>query len=232
MTRPARWQRKLIAIGSNAVLLTLAAASTTFAQDTAVAGINAALTPVLTAAVGVERAIEILWNYIEWFLVAVRKWDGEALKRTDYVQFKSGTSLLVGIILGIAVANFASMRLLLSAGIGNITPSWDVLITGILIGTGAKPAHDILGILTQFKNFLGNTAIMRREEAGRALAEGVLRLAQSEAQSMVDVPGVGPARLAAPRSRGLGYGDDEDVNEDERSQIERYTEILHKAVLK
>ena len=171
---------------------------------------------MLTAAVGVERAIEIVWNYIEWFLVSVRKWDGEGLKRTDYVQFKSGTSLLVGIILGIAVANFASMRLLLSAGISNITPAWDVLITGILIGTGAKPAHDILGILTQFKNFLGNTAIMRREEAGRALAEGVLRLAQSEAQSMVDVPGVGPARLAAPGSRGAGYGEDEEINEDER----------------
>lgn len=225
-----RWQKKVSASLFAGSALGLLSATSALAQDGTETGINAALTPVLTAAIGVERAIEIVWNYVEWFLVSVRKWDGEMLKRTDYTQFKSGTSLLLGIVLGVVVANFAGLRLLFNAGVNNVAPSWDVLITGILIGTGAKPAHDVLGILTQFKNFLGNTAIMRREEAGRALAEGVLRLAQSEAQGMVDVPGVGPARLAAPGSRGID--DEGELNDAERSQIERYADILHKAVMK
>ena len=225
-----RWQNKIKASLIAASYLGLVAATTAFAQDGTTTGINAALTPVLTTAVGVERAIEIIWNYVEWFLVGVRKWDGEMLKRTEYTQFKSGTSLLVGIVLGIVVANFAGLRLLLNAGIDNVAPSWDVLITGILVGTGAKPAHDVLGILTQFKNFLGNTAIMRREEAGKALAEGVLRLAQSEAQGMVDVPGIGPSRLAAPGSRGMD--EEGELSGSERSQIERYADILHKSVMR
>lgn len=225
------WLHKFRASFVVASLLSLVSAASVFAQDGTTPGINAALTPVLTAAIGVERAIEILWNYVEWFLVGIRKWDGESLKRMEYLQFKSGTSLLIGVILGIAVANLSGMRLLLNAGIGNIAGSWDILITGILIGTGAKPAHDVLGILSQFKNFLGNSAIMRREEAGKALAEGVLRLAQSEAQGMVDVPGVGPTRLAAPGRPGDFEGGSE-ANDAEQSQIQRYADILHKAVLR
>lgn len=225
-----RWQKKIKASAVAASSLSLLSITTVLAQDGTTTGINAALVPVLTAAVAVERALEIVWNYVEWFLISIRKWDGEQLKRMEYTQFKSGTSLLVGIVLGIVVANFANMRLLLSAGIGNVTPAWDVLITGILIGTGAKPAHDVLGILTQFKSFLANSAIMRREEAGKALAEGVLRLAQSEAQGMVDVPGIGPARLSAPGSRSLD--DEGDANDTEHAQIERYAEILHKAVMR
>ena len=226
------WSHKFRASLVVAALLSFASAASVFAQDgTTPAGINAALTLVLTAAISVERALEILWNYVEWFLVGVRKWDGESLKRMEYLQLKSGSSLLIGVILGIAVANFSGMHLLLNAGIGNITDSWDIMITGILIGAGAKPAHDILGILSQFKNYLGNTAIMRREEAGKALAEGVLRLAQSEAQAMVDVPGVGPTRLAAPgRTADLGGG--AEASDAEQAQIQRYADILHKAVLR
>lgn len=192
--------------------------------------LSAALIPVLTAMVVVERAIEILWNYTEWFLVSARKWDGEALKRSEYLHFKSATSLLLGMILGVLMANFAGMHLLFSAGINDVTPAWDLLITGILIGTGTKPVHDLLGILTQFKNFLASSALMRREEAGRALAEGVLRLAQSEAQGMVDVPGVGPARLSPPGARGMEYNEDDELGNEERSQIERYAALLHKNV--
>ena len=192
--------------------------------------LSAALIPVLTAMIVVERALEILWSYLEWFLVSVRKWDGETLKRSDYVHFKSATSLLLGMILGIVIADFAAMRLLLNAGINNIAPTWDLLITGVLIGAGTKPIHDLFGILTQLRNFLASSALMRQEEAGRALAEGILRLAQSEAQGMVDVPGVGPARLSPPGSRGVAYNEDDEVEDDERSQIERYAEMLHKGV--
>jgi hypothetical protein len=84
---------------------------------------------------------------------------------------------------------------------------WDVLITGFVIGAATKPIHDLLGIITQTKNLLGSSAMKQREAAGSLMADGVLKLAQSDAQAMIDVPGVGPARLATGNRR---HGDDDD----------------------
>ena len=196
-------------------------------------GIIPALTPLLTAAVGVERAIEIIWNYIEWALLSFLKWQPDQLKSAQYQQFKSGTSMVLGMIIGILVANFTSMRLFAYLSptvpglLEGVPATWDILITGFLIGAGAKPAHDILGVITQLKHFLNTSAIRQRETAAAALAEGVLKLAQSEAQAMVDVPGVGPARLPmGAAARGMSADDDE-AAVDEQSATERYIEILH-----
>jgi hypothetical protein len=195
-----------------------------------------ALTPILLASVGVERAVEIIWNYLEWFLLGVLKWDPAQLKAPQYTQFKSGTSLVFGVVLGILLTNFTAIRLFeylrpLTPGLFDGMPAvWDVLITGFIIGTGSKPAHDILGILTQFKNFLGNSAIRQREAAGAALAEGVLKLAQSEAQATVDIPGIGPARIPTAAS-ARPYGDEEEDVAGEKSATERYVDLLHRRTM-
>lgn len=195
-------------------------------------GIGAILAPILTASIGVERAIEIIWNYLEWILLSFGRWQADQLKSPQYLQFKSGTSLVFGVILGIIVTNFTGIRIFellrpTSAGLlDNMPVTWDVLITGFIIGAGSKPAHDILGIITQLKNFLGTSAIRQREAAAASLADGVLKLAQSEAQAMVDVPGVGPARIPmGPSSRGFP-GEEEETAADEKSATERYIEIL------
>ncbi len=190
------------------------------------------LLPILTASVGVERAVEIIWNYLEWILLSFGRWQAEQLKSPQYLQFKSGTSLVFGVILGIVVANYTGMRIFellrpTAAGIlDTMSVTWDILLTGFIIGAGAKPAHDILGIITQLKNLLNNSAIHQRESAAAALAEGVLKLAQSEAQAMVDVPGVGPARIPMrTTARGLA-GEAEETAVEEPSATERYIEIL------
>jgi hypothetical protein len=197
-------------------------------------GILPALTPLLTAAVGVERAIEIIWNYVEWALLSFLGWQPEQLKTAQYQQFKSGTSMVLGVILGILVANVLSLQLFaflaptVPGFLANVPATWDLLITGFLIGAGSKPAHDILGVITQLKNFLNTSAIRQRESAAAALAEGVLKLAQSEAQAMVDVPGVGPSRLPMGSSRGGLAQETEDAETPEQSATERYIEILHR----
>jgi len=195
-------------------------------------GILPALAPLLTAAVGVERAIEIIWNYVEWALLSFLGWQPEQLKTAQYLQFKSGTSMILGVIIGILVANFLALRLFTFLGstvpglLDNVPGTWDLLITGFLIGAGSKPAHDILGVITQFKHFLNTSAIRQRESAAAALAEGVLKLAQSEAQAMVDVPGVGPSRLPMGAStRGIEMNDEEE-DEEASSATERYIQIL------
>jgi len=72
-----------------------------------------------------------------------------------------------------------------------------VIVTGFIIGAGTKPIHDLIGMLTETKHLLGYSAIKQREIAGAAVADSMLKIAQSEAQLMIDVPGVGPARLSS-----------------------------------
>lgn len=194
-----------------------------------------ALLSLLLATIGVERAIEIIWNYLEWLLLAVLKWSDPQLKTAHYLQFKSGTSLVFGVILGILLTNLTGLRLFaylqpLAPGLlVGIAPAWDVLITGLIIGSGAKPVHDLLGIITQLKNLLAHGAIRQREAAGAALAEGILKLAQSEAQATVDIPGIGPARL--PMGNARGFSDDDEEAPEEKSATERYATLLRNRTL-
>lgn len=194
-------------------------------------GLLPALVPVMLAAFGVERAIEVIWNYIEWLMLNFRMWQPTNLKSPQYVQFKSGTSLLLGVVMGILLANATGLRIL--APLSTLTPgmlggdvaNWDVLLTGIIIGAGAKPTHDLLGILTYFKNFLRGSALRQREAAGAALADGVLKLAQSDAQAMVDIPGIGPARMGASAT-----GDEGGASQpgEEQASMEKYAEMLQR----
>lgn len=197
------------------------------------------LLPLLAAAASVERAVELGWNYVEWGLLRFGGWRPSDLKTASYIQFKSGTSLLAGVVLGIFVVNFSSMRLL--AHIQPLIPTffvgdasqmglWDVLITGAVVGAGSKPAHDILGIITQLKNFTGSSALKQREQAGAALADGILKLGQSDAPAAynIDVPGMEPSAVggsaAAARSRMLEATGGRDRRE---ISIDRYARAIH-----
>lgn len=231
------------AIGA-ALLIEKTAIAAPILQDVALSNgtsIWSVLLPLATASIGVERATEIIWNYVEWGLLLTKRWLPAHLKTAQYMQFKSGTSMLIGVIIGILISHFTEMRLFayLSVVVPNFLQGfplvWDVLVTGLIIGSGAKPAHEILGIITQLKHFLGNAAIMQRESAGAALAEGVLKLAESESKMMIDVPGVGPSRLPSPQSamapgglESMG-GEGIDGAEPAPSRTARYVEILHNA---
>ena len=57
------------------------------------------------------------------------------------------------------------------------------------------------------------------------MAEGVLKLAQSDAQALIDVPGVGPARLAQPGQ--ARPGEEGDNVGPTPSGTEQYIRILH-----
>jgi hypothetical protein len=213
-------------------LATQAAHAAPLAQEAAETGrLWPVLLPLLAASIAIERAIEVVWNYLDWLLLNARGWKPADLKSSAYVQFKSGTSLVMGVVLGIIIANYTGMRLfdylrpLTPRFLEAVPTVWDVLITGFIIGAGSKPTHDLLGIITQTKNLLGNSAIRQREAAGAAMAEGVLKLAQSDAQALIDVPGVGPSRIASP---GSGVrGDDGEELPPAASTSEQYIDLLH-----
>lgn len=231
----ARLRAKSVAIGVAALLAFLvvdfARAAAPVQETGVVPPVWPVLLPLLASAIAVERVIEVLWNYIDWFLLNTRGWQQSDLRSGQYTQFKSGTSLVLGIVLGILISNYTGMRLfdylrpLTPRFLEVVPPLWDVLITGFIIGAGTKPVHDLLGIITQTKNLLGSSAVRQREAAGAMMAEGVLKLAQSDAQALIDVPGVGPARLAQPGQ--ARPGEEGDNVGPTPSGTEQYIRILH-----
>jgi hypothetical protein len=191
------------------VLLALIAAPARASQDvqqqvTGVLSLWPILLPLVASSLAIERMVELFWNYVDWFLFNARGWEPAQIKSPQYVQFKSGTSLVIGVVLGILISNFTGMRLfeylrpLVPNFLDSAPGAWDVIVTGFIIGAGTKPIHDLIGMLSETKNLLGYSAVKQREIAGAAVADSMLKIAQSEAQLMIDVPGVGPARLSAP----------------------------------
>ena len=196
----------LVAAAAAAVLLFLVASPARAAEGAQQQGVDPLslwpiLLPLMAASLAIERMVEVFWNYVDWFLLNARNWQPAQIKSPQYVQFKSGTSLVIGVVLGILISNFTGMRLfeylrpLVPNFLDSAPGAWDVIITGFIIGAGSKPIHDLIGMLTETKHLLGNSAIKQREIAGAAVADSMLKIAQSEAQLMIDVPGVGPARL-------------------------------------
>ena len=55
----------------------------------------------MASSLAIERMVELFWNYVDWFLFNPRGWEPAQIKSPQYVQFKSGTSLVIGVVLGI-----------------------------------------------------------------------------------------------------------------------------------
>ncbi len=128
------------------------------------------LLPLMAASLAIERGVEMFWNYIDWVLLNFRRWQPAQVKSPQYVQFKSGTSLVLSVVLGILISNYTGMRLfdylrpLVPNFVDSVPGVW-MIITGFIIGPDALPMHDLIGMLTQTKNLLGNSAIKQRETA-------------------------------------------------------------------
>jgi hypothetical protein len=184
---------------------------------------------VLLAATAVQLLIDVLWNYGEWLLINLGKWQVSHLKGSAFMRFKAATSLLLAALLGMLIANATGMRLMeymqsfLPTFLVGAPQAVDVLITGLLIGALTAPIHDFFGIIAGLKNMTAANARKQREAAADALAGGVLKLAQSEAQATVDIPGIGPARLPTP---GVETAEGA-TPEASQSLAERYATILH-----
>jgi hypothetical protein len=186
------------------------------------------LLATLATAFGIERLIELMWNFGEWIVLSTRRERPADLKTASYLQFKSGVSVLLSAILGVLLASILNLHFF--AALQQIAPgftldapaNWDVVVTGLIIGVVAKPIHDLIELLAELKNFMGNAAVRQREAAGAALADGVLKLAQSEAESMIEVPGLG----RTPLSEDLGAQDG-----GSQSPTEKYIDILHNRTL-
>ncbi len=88
-----------------------------------------------------------------------------ATSSPDYRSAKSAVTIVLGLLLGVIVAAVGQIQMFAMLGIAAIPARIDVLITGLVIGSGSYPVHSLVGILQQGKdaldglgNFLNNRA--------------------------------------------------------------------------
>lgn len=72
----------------------------------------------------------------------------------DYKSAKAAASVVLGLMIGVIVAAVGQMQMFALLGIDAMPPNIDVLITGLVIGSGSYPVHSLVGILQQGKNAL------------------------------------------------------------------------------
>jgi hypothetical protein len=77
-----------------------------------------------------------------------------AVDSPDYRSAKGAASIVLGLMLGVVVATVGQIQMFALLGIGAVPARIDVLITGLIIGTGSYPVHSLVGILQQSKDTL------------------------------------------------------------------------------
>jgi hypothetical protein len=71
-----------------------------------------------------------------------------------YRSAKAAASIVLGLMLGVIVATLGQLQMFAMLGIGSVPASFDVFITGLVIGSGSYPVHSLVGILQQTKDTL------------------------------------------------------------------------------
>lgn len=128
-----------------------------------VGNVSLVLAPLAAAALGIERLLETIWGVVETVLRM-------ALVDTSsprYVEFKTWVSAGLGLVMGVIIASAADLRMF---GMLNFPAAVqaDVFITGLVVGSGSKFTHDIIGIFTESKRALEQWRKLleqRREDA-------------------------------------------------------------------
>lgn len=68
-----------------------------------------------------------------------------------YISAKLAASVILGLMLGVIIAGIGQLQMFAMLGIGVVPAQIDVLITGLVIGSGSYPVHSLVGILQQGK---------------------------------------------------------------------------------
>jgi exonuclease VII small subunit len=87
-------------------------------------------------------------------LDAAEKKLGSLTDSREYKSAKSAASIILGLMLGVIVAALGQIQMFAMLGIGAVPAAADVLITGLVIGSGTYPVHSLVGILQQSKDTL------------------------------------------------------------------------------
>lgn len=91
----------------------------------------------------------------------------------NYKSAKAAASIVVGLMLGVVVAEGMQLQMFALLGVDAVPAKLDAFITGLFIGSGAYPVHSLVGMLQQVKDTLDSAkgALARSGRAGQASTE-------------------------------------------------------------
>jgi hypothetical protein len=72
----------------------------------------------------------------------------------SYISAKTAVSIVLGLMLGVIIAAIGQLQMFALLGIAAVPARFDVLLTGLVIGSGSYPVHSLVGILQQGKDTL------------------------------------------------------------------------------
>jgi hypothetical protein len=94
------------------------------------------------------------------------------LKTEPYVSTKRACTLVLGIVLGLYVANQVGLDMFKMLNLGIEVPATvAVWITGLVIGTGSAPVHSLIGILQKSRDAIDGFRALKESEAAKVLQE-------------------------------------------------------------
>ncbi len=70
----------------------------------------------------------------------------------SYKRAKATASIVLGLLLGVIVARMTSLQMFALLGLAEVPAKIDVLLTGLIIGSGSYPVHSLVGLLQQVKD--------------------------------------------------------------------------------
>jgi len=71
-----------------------------------------------------------------------------------YRRVKTAASVVLGLMLGVIVAQLGSLQMFALMGVSAVPITVDIFLTGLIIGSGSYPVHSLVGILQQGKDTL------------------------------------------------------------------------------
>ncbi len=127
------------------------------------------------------------------------------LKSEPYVSTKRASTLALGIVMGLLLAFATKLKMFALLNIDLVPPGMDIIVTGLVIGTGSAPVHSLIGILQNTKDAIDEARALARSKSIEAIKD-VLYPSLAPAPVPVAAPAPAPApeeRAARPTIRGL-----------------------------
>jgi len=102
---------------------------------------------------------------------------------SGYISAKAAASIIVGLMLGVIVAALGQLQMFAMLGIAIVPARIDVLVTGLIIGSGSYPIHSLVGILQQGKDTLDSVKgyFNRSAPSAQAVEQRITTVQPSEA---------------------------------------------------
>lgn len=130
----------------------------------------------------------------------------EFLKSPTYLSRKRTLAVILGIVIGLIMAFTVQIKMFAMLGI-ELPWGWaDMLVTGLVIGTGSAPVHSLIGLLQNTKDAVDQA---RALWSGKAFNEAQaaymqsIQAAQMQAQALAAQKGVQVKPMAAEEAFGL-----------------------------